>query len=230
MKKKLSLLTAMTCLICFASSAQESIIGDINYGLLDQYIQSAKEYYPKRKLVDAQQEIAKAGVTAATISYLDIFTANYFYRPNDKTALVTPGATANPYIVNGIQYGINFNLGTFLQKPFLIKRAKAEYKVAKLQSADYEVALITEVKKRYYTYVQMLSELKIRTQKAQDNKSVAENARRRFEKGEIPLDAYNNARVELSDSSSEKIQTEVNYLVAKDALEEIIGKKITDFK
>lgn len=76
----------------------------------------------------------------------------------------------------------------------------------------------------------MLSELKIKTQTAQDNNGVAENQRRRFEKGEIPLDAYNGSRVQLSDSNSAKIQTEVNFLNAKDALEEIIGRKLTDIK
>lgn len=229
MKNKYPLVFIVLCLLSFKVSAQESIIGDINYALLDRYIQAANEYYPRKKVVDGQQEIAKAGIGAATVSYLDMFTVNYFYRPNDQPTLAT-GATASPYTVNGFQYGINFNLGSFLQKPYMVKRAKAEYRVAKLQSEDYKITLASEVKKRYYTYVQMLSELKIRTQKAQDNKSVADNARRRFERGEIPLELYNSSRVELANSSSEKIQVEVNYLTAKDALEEIVGKKLSEFK
>jgi len=136
----------------------------------------------------------------------------------------------NPYIVNGIQYGVSVNLGNFLQKPFLVKRAKAEYKIAKLQEQDYDVSLVTEVKKRYYNYIQALSELKIKTQNAQENKTVAENARRRFEKGEIQIDAYNSTRLLLADSNSQQIQVEVNYLNSKDALEEIIGKKLTEIK
>lgn len=210
--------------------AQESIIGNVDYVMLDKYIQIAKDYYPRKKLTDAQQEISKAGVTVANLSYLDIFSASYIYRPNEQTAIVTPGQNVNPYVVNGIQYAISINLGGFLQKPFLVKRAKAEYKVAKLQSLDYEITLVSEVKKRYYTYIQMLTELKIRTQKAQDNVNVADNARRRFEKGEIMIDVYNNSRVQLADSNSEKIQTEVDYLNAKDALEEMLGQKLTEIK
>lgn len=228
MKKKYIFLLTATFMFSIKGFAQESIIGDIDYAKLDKYIQIAKEYYPKRKIVGVQEDIAKIGITNANLSYLDIFSASYFYRPNDRTAISTPGETINPYIVNGIQYGININLGNFLQKPFMVKRAKAEYKVAQLQSLDYEVTLATEVRKRYYTYIQMLSELKIRTQKSQDNKSVADNAKHRFEKGEIALDQYNFSRVELANANSERIQTEVNYLLAKDALEELLGKKLTE--
>jgi outer membrane protein TolC len=216
-------------MLTISTFAQESIIGEINYGLLEKYIEAARVNYPKRKLVKAQEDISKAGVTISQLSYLDIFSASYFYRPNDKAAIIAPG-TVNPYIVNGIQYGININLGNFLQKPFLVKRAKAEYKVAQLQTADYDVSLVTEVKRRYYNYVQMLQELKIRTIKTQDNKSVADNSKRRFEKGEITLDQYNFSRIQLADASTERLQTEVNYLNAKDALEEIIGQKLTDIK
>lgn len=230
MKKRYALILSILCLLTLRSAAQESIINEINYGLLEKYIQSAREYYPKRRLADAQQEVLKTGVTVASLSYLDIFSASYFYRPNDKTAISAPGNTVNPYIVNGIQYGVNVNLGTFLQKPFLVKRARAEYKVAQLQTLDYDLSLVTEVKRRYYTYVQMLTDLKIKTQTVQDNGSVAESAKRRFEKGEIALDAYNASRVLLADANSSKIQTEVNYLNAKDALEEIIGKKLTEIK
>lgn len=230
MKKVSALTVLLLSFLCLQVSAQDSIIGDINYGMLEKYIQAAKENYPKRKILKAQEDAIKTGIAVAEISYLDMFSASYFYRPGDKQAISTPGQTANPYIVNGIQYGISLNLGAFLQKPFLVKRAKADYKVAQLQTADYDYALINEVKKRYYTYIQMLSELKIKTQTAQDNNGVAENQRRRFEKGEIPLDAYNGSRVQLSDSNSAKIQTEVNFLNAKDALEEIIGRKLTDIK
>lgn len=230
MKNRYVLLILVLCLFGLKSSAQESIIADVNYGQLEKYIQAAKEYYPRRQLFKAQEETIKTGIAVANLSYLDIFSASYFYRPNDKTAISNPGNTANPYIVNGIQYGVNLNLGNFLQKPFLAKRAKSEYKVAKLQSLDYEVTLVTEVKKRYYTYIQMLSELKIRTQTAQDNKGVADNARYRFEKGEISLDVYNASRIQLADANSMKIQTEVNYLTAKDALEEMVGKKLSEVK
>ncbi|WP_235324410.1 TolC family protein [Pedobacter lusitanus] len=147
--KRISALTVfLLSFLCLQVSAQESIIGDINYGQLEKYIQAAKENYPKRKILKAQEEAIKTGIPIAQISYLDMFSASYFYRPGDKQAISGPGQTNNPYIVNGIQYGISFNLGAFLQKPFLVKRAKADYKVAKLQTEDYDYALVNEVKKK----------------------------------------------------------------------------------
>lgn len=237
MKKITALSLFILTLFTLSASAQESIIGEINYGMLEKYIDAAKEYYPKRKIVSSQEQLGRIAITTATLSYLDLFTASYFYRPNGEAASTTstgviPGQTGNTNLVlgNGIQYGISLNLGQFLTKPFAVRRAKIEYKVAKLQSQDFDIALITDVKRRYYTYIQSLSELKIRTQTAQDNASVAAAARRKFEKGEIQLDTYNSSRVALSESNSRQIQTEVAYLNAKDALEEIIGKKLSDIK
>lgn len=230
MKNKFTILFLSVFILSLDVIAQESVIDDVNNAKLEQFIEAARNNYPRRKIVSAQKDIAKVGVTTATLSYLDIFNASYFYRPNDQTAITAPGVTNNPYIVNGIQYGINVNLGTFLQKPFLVKRAKSELKVAQLQEQDYDLSLVTEVKKRYYTYIQMLTELKIRTQTAQENSSVVDNIRNKFERGEVTLDFYNNSRITLAESNSQKIQIEVNFLIARDALEEIIGKKISDFK
>ena len=237
MKKRYAFILVALCLSGFKSSAQESIIGDINYGLLEKYIQAAKEYYPKRKVNEFQTNSAKASVTIATLSYLDLFSASYFYRPNGGVSSGTTGGSSgsvnqgSTFITgNGVQYGISLNLANFLQKPFLVRKAKDDYRVAQLQAQDYDITLVSEVKKRYYTYVQMVSQLKIKTLTAQDNYGVAENARRRFEKGEIQLDAYNASRTQLADSNTSKIQTEVTYLLAKDALEEIIGQKLSDIK
>jgi len=237
MKKQYALIFTLICLLSLKSSAQESIIGDINYGTLEKYIQAARAYYPKRKITEAQKDIAKVGVTQATLSYLDIFSASYFYRPNGSAAsssstAVLPGQTGNTNIIigNGIQYGISVNLGSFLSKPFAVKRAKSELKVAKLQVEDYDIALVSEVRKTYYMYIQSLSELKIRTQTAQENRVVADNAAKRFAKGEVNIEEYNNSRRLLADANSSQIATEVAYLNAKDDLEALIGKKLTDIK
>lgn len=206
--------------------AQESVIGEINYADLQKYISLAKKNFPRKKLFEAQKEAIKTGIPIAQVGYLDIFNANYFYRPENKSVL----DPINPYNVNGFQFSVNLNLGNFIQKPFLVKKAKAEYKVAELQAEEYNLELEREVKTRYYDYIQQLSQLKINTQSAQDNKGVAESLRNRFEKGEITIDAYNQSRIAASAATSAKIQVEIAYLKAKDALEQIIGEKLTDVK
>jgi len=231
MKKNYALLLALLCLFALKSSAQESIIGQINYTTLEKYIQAARDYYPKRKIQEAQTTIAKTGVTTANLSYLDIISASYFYRPGDKTAISVPGSiNANPYVFNGVQLGVGLNLGTFLQKPFLVKRAKAEYRVAKLQQEDFDITLENEVKRKYYIYIQSLSELKIKTQTAQESRVVADNSSKRFSKGEVSLDEYNMSRRILADANTDQIATEVLFLTSRDELEALIGKKLTDIK
>jgi len=225
--KRISALTVfLLSFICLQVSAQETILTDINYGQLEKYIQLAKESYPKRKVATAQMESAKINIPLAKVQYLEIFNASYFYRP-EKQDVVNIN---NPYSVNGFQFGINLNLGSLLQKPFLVKKAKADYKVAQMQSQDFDLFLENEVKRRYYTYLMTLSQLKIRTATAQDNKNISEVTKHKFERGELSLDVYNASRILVSSSNNDKIQYEVNYLLAKDALEEIIGQKLTEVK
>lgn len=228
-KKMRKLIFATLLITIFAGGsgfAQETIIDDLNYATLEKYVQLAKDNFPRKKIFDNGVEQAKASVSMSTLSYLDIFNASYFYRPDDKQSI----NLENPYSVNGFQFSVNVNLGTFLQKPAMAKRARSELKVAELEAKEYDLAIAIEVKKRYYNYIRLLKNLKIKTQTTQDNRSVAENLRRRFEKGEIQLEQYNLSRVRASDADSEKIQAEMDFLVAKDALEEIIGQKLADSK
>ncbi|MEQ7799537.1 TolC family protein [Pedobacter sp. ASV1-7] len=226
MKKLLNMVLASLMFLSLDAVAQESIISEINYADLQKYVNLAKKNFPRKKMWEAQKEASKAGIPMAQVSYLDMFNANYFYRPEDR-AVLDP---INPYNVNGFQFSINFNLGNYLQKPFQVKKAKAEYKVAQFQADEYELELEREVKTRYYDYILQISKLKINTQTAQDNKGVAENLRSRFERGEITIDAYNQSRIAVSASSAAKIQVEIEYLKAKDALEEIIGEKLAEIK
>jgi outer membrane protein TolC len=225
--KNLSKLTLIVLMfISLDSFSQESIIGEIKYSDLEKYIDLAVQNYPRVKITDVNVEKAKTDISMNAISYLDIFNASYFYRPNNKTAI----DVINPYAVNGFQLSVNLNLGNFLQKPLAGKKAKADYKIAKLEAEDFRLTLGTEVKKRYYAYIQQINQLKIYTQSVQDNQNVADNLKNKFEKGEVALDTYNQSRINLTIASTSKIQTEVNLLSAKDALEEIIGMKLSEVK
>lgn len=226
MKKLVNIVVASLMLLSADAIAQESVITEIKYADLEKYIALAKQNYPKRKALEQGVQKAKAELPISTLSYLDIFNGSYFYRPNQKSVL----DPVNPYNVNGFQFGVNLNLGTFLQKPFVAKKAKADLKIAEYEAQEYDLALVVEVKKRYYAYIQQISQLKIYTESVQDNKNTADNLRYRFEKGEIPLDNYNQSRIHLTEAATAKIQTEVDLLSAKDALEEIIGMKLSDVK
>lgn len=226
MKKLLQITLSILLLGCVESNAQESILKDINYSDLQKYIDLAKTNFPQMKIAEAKKELVKTGISIAQASYLDILNGSYFYRPENKSVL----DPVNPYNFNGIQLGVSVNVGNLLAKPYQVKRAKADYKIAVLEAQQNDKAVEMEVKRRYYDYVQQISQLKIATKIAQDNKGVSESLRNKFEKGEITLDAYNQSRLNQSASESEKVATEIEYLKVKDLLEEIIGVKLSDVK
>jgi outer membrane protein TolC len=226
MKKILQITLSILLFVTAKSYAQESILKDINYSDLQKYVDLARVNLPQMKIAEAKKELVKTGIPMAQASFLDILNGSYFYRPENKSVL----DPVNPYNINGFQLGVNVNLGTLLQKPFQVKRAKADYKIAVLEAQQNEKTVEMEVKRRYYDYIQQISQLKIATKIAQDNRGVSESLRNKFEKGEITLDAYNQSRLNQSGSESEKIAAEINYLKAKDLLEEIIGVKLSDVK
>src|SRR5690606_2251537 len=225
--KKLLLMIIMvsTCGIT-SSFAQETILSEINYNELEKYIQMAKDYYPQRQIIHEQEKIAKNNHTMSQISYLDIFSANYYYRADEREAL----NSLNPYVTNGFQASVGINLGNYLQKPFQTKSAKSSLKIAQLEMEIMDVELEKEVKNRYYNYIQQLKELMLKTKDAQDINGTLQSITNRFEKGEITIEEYNTARSAVSAVASTKMQTELNYLRAKDDLEEVIGAKLADIK
>src|SRR5690606_12097968 len=106
MKKISFLITLILIAVTSMVKAQETILTEINYGQLEKFIQMAKEHYPQRKILEEQEKIAKNTYTMANISYLDLFNANYYYRPDEQQAL----DVLNPYVTNGFQFGINITL------------------------------------------------------------------------------------------------------------------------
>jgi outer membrane protein TolC len=226
MKKLLQITLSLLLLVTVKSHAQESILKEINYSDLQKYIDLARVNFPQIKIAEAKKELVKTGIPIAQASYLDILNGSYFYRPENKSVL----DPVNPYNFNGFQLGVSVNVGNLVSKPFQVKRAKADYKIAVLEAQQNDKTVEMEVKRRYYDYIQQISQLKIATKIAQDNKGVSESLRNKFEKGEITLDAYNQSRLNQSASESEKVAVEINYLKAKDLLEEIIGVKLSDVK
>lgn len=208
------------------SYAQDDITSQINTPLLQKYIDLAKEYYPKRKMFKASELSAKAKVGVAKAGYLESLNVSYFYRP-DKASIID---ATNPYSINGFQFGMYLNLGLFFRTPSLVRQAREEYNAASFQTKEYDILLTSEVRQRYFEYLQWLSDLKVKNQAYIDNKTASDGLRYKFEKGEASLDVYNKAKSLTSISSSEKLQAELNMLRAKDNLEALIGQKLENVK
>lgn len=206
--------------------AQDDITSSINTPLLQKYIELAKEYYPKRKMFKASELSAKAKIGVAKASYVESLNASYFYRPDSRTII----DVVNPYSVNGFQFGVNLNLGMFFRTPSLVKQAREEYNSASFQTKEYDIQLASEVRQRYYEYLQWKMNLKVKNEAYIDNKAASDGLRFKFEKGEVSLDVYTKAKVLTNSAQSDKLESELNMLRAKDALETLMGKKLEEVK
>ncbi len=206
--------------------AQDDIINQINTPLLQKYVDLAKQNYPKRQMFKSSELSAKAKIGIASATYLEAINLSYFYRPDNATII----NNANPYSINGFQLGVYLNLGIFLRTPSLVKQAKEEYKAATFQTKEYDLILESEVRQKYYEYLQLFNDLKVKAQAYIDNKAASDGLRYKFEKGEVSLDIYSKAKAITSSAQSEKLLTELNLLKVKDTLETLIGQKLEDVK
>jgi len=226
MKKSLIILAAILIVGVSNLKAQETITDEINYNTMEKLIQLAKEHYPQRKVISEQENIAKNNVTVANLSYLEPLNANYYWRPEEQKT-INP---ENPYITNGFQLGININPSSLFAKPFQVKSAKSNHRIAQYQKEAYDAELEKQVKTRYYNYVLQLKEFKLKTMAAQTAKGSFLDISNSYQRGEITAEEYTEARDLIAESDYSKLEAEVAFLSARDDLEEIIGIKVADFK
>ena len=215
--------------ISFAQeSIPESIIPSISEAYIDKLVASAKEHYPKAKTFEDRINIAHYNVQKAKLDWFNILNFNYIYAPasSSGTVATTTGLTYS----NGAQFGVGASIGTILQKPGLVRVAKQEYDIAKLNQEEYFLNITAIVKQRYYLYVQQLSTLNWKTKTMESADQIAKESKYKFEKGEITFDAYNTTYSAYSTSVQAKMDAEVAYLIAKSNLEEIIGVKLEEIK
>jgi len=223
--KKTILISLIILLGLSPLRAQESVLDEINYVLLDSLIAKAKVNYPRNKILANQTQIAKNNISRANVSWLDAFNFNYIYGNSQVFNLQNPSS-----LTNGYQTGVNLNLGLLLDKPYRVKNAKSEHKIAQLAESEYTLLLVNEVKKRYFLYTQHLSLLKVKTRASQDANAAAQDLRHKYEKGEVLFETYNNALQALSSSFQSKIESESELFMAKAALEELIGQPLEEIK
>ena len=234
MKLKLLFVFIGVIMLQRSASAQQSILPDISPTYLDKLISIAKQNYPAVKANQHKIEEAKANVTKAGISYLDALSVSYVYQPQGFFGINTNGSanstSGNYGYFNGVQAGVTLNLGTFFEKPSQVKVAKQELAIANEAQDEYLLTLTSNVKKRYYTYVQNIANLKLLTQANNDALEVFTSEKHRFAKGEVTFEEYNRAQLSLTTSYQEKILAESNLLIAKADLEELLGEKLEDIK
>lgn len=216
--------TVTIALLSGSVRAQESMMPDISYVFLEKLIATAKENYPRMNSFEGRINAAKTTVGQEQLSWLDAFSFSYIYNPNNTLDLV------NPSFFNGYQVAFNFNLSALLQKPGNVKLAKQSVKLAQYDLDEYHLTLETEVKRRYFTYVQALSNLRLQTKQSSDALNVSKDIKTRYEKSEISFEQYTISQMSYSGALQAKIAAESNFLIAKASLEELLTKKIEEIQ
>ncbi len=208
-------------IITNAATSQESLMKEVDTFFLRKLIDTAKVYYPKMGTFSHRINIAQDNVQKQKLSWFDLFTFSLSYSPNGSTTLNQPTLT-------GYQIGFFFNVGNLLVKPHYIKQAKEELAIAELNKQEYNLNIEAEVKSRYYRFIQQKAALRTESETALEVESVLKQIKYKFEKGEETLENYGKVIVEFNNKRQNVISAEGYLLIAKSALEEIIGKKLED--
>jgi outer membrane protein TolC len=245
MNRTFTLIIVLACTLLAAFNrvaAQSTIVTEVSEPYLEKLINTAKANYPHVKSLDNRVTIAQTNLSRSKLSYLDALTFSYVYQPNTTFNLnalqpTTVGGTTLPTtpanqtsLFRGTQFGLFFNLGAYLQKPFAVKQARQELANANIDVQEYLITLTTQVKRRYYLYLQKLAALKLQAQATIDAENVMKDVKYKFEKGEETLDNYNKARITLTQQNQSKITAETDWYLAKVDLEELLGQKLENIK
>jgi len=231
--RKLNLLFGLVLVLMVFNSAkaqQESIMTDISEAYIAKLVARAEANYPMFKANQNKINAAEANVGKAKMSYLEALTFSYIYQPNGVNTLNDAGNKNSNYTFNGIQAGVYFNLGTFLEKPYAVKEAKQQVEIANNEQNTYYLTITAEVKRRYYTYVGAIALLKYATQSTVDAQSLFNEMKNKFGKGEATFDEYTKAQTNLTTAYQAKVQAETGLLIAKAGVEEFVGEKLENIR
>lgn len=203
--------------------AQESMIPELSYPFLEKLIFAAKQNYPLMSANLRRVNFANLNLQKAKLSWFDFFTLSAFYSPNTSVTLTNATLT-------GVQIGLFINFSNIIQKPTLIKQSKEELAIAQLTANQYAITLETDVKNRYFRYMQTLSALRIQNQNTIDIELLYKQIKLKFERGEETLENYVKLMVQNADQKQKLVDSESAVLIAKNTLEELVGKKLEEIK
>ena len=203
--------------------AQESMIPELSYPFLEKLIFTAKQNYPLMKANLRRVNFANYNLQKAKLSWFDFFTLSAFYSPSTSVTLTNATLT-------GVQIGLFINFSNIIQKPTVIRQSREELAIAQLTAEQYSITLETDVKNRYFRYMQTLSVLKVQNQNAIDIEALYKQLKFKYERGEETLENFTKVMIQNADQRQKIIDAESAVLIAKNALEELVGKKLEEIK
>jgi outer membrane protein TolC len=209
--------------------AQEtSVLTDFSALYLEKLVATAKENYPRLKNFNSQVASARYDLSTVKSAWLEPFSFQYVTRSNQTNTNSVNLTTAD--ILTGYQFGVAINAGSLLSRPSQVKKAKEQVKIAEFDLAEYNLQLESEVKRRYFLYLQNKVSLSATVNAFLDAESNYKSLRIKYEKSEATLEQYNTASISYNQANLAKIQNEASFLIAKAALEELTVRKLEEIK
>jgi outer membrane protein TolC len=224
--KRFWLSLILVCILMSSSQksySQESMIPELSYPFLEKLIFSAKQNYPLMAANLRKVNFANYNLKKAKLSWFDFFTLSAFYSPSTSVTLTNATLT-------GVQIGLFINFSNIIQKPTVIKQSREELAIAQLTADQYAITLETDVKNRYFKYMQALSVLRVQNQNAIDIEALFKQIKFKYERGEETLENYTKLMIQNADQKQKIIDAESTVLIAKTTLEELVGKKLEEIK
>ncbi len=221
MKQKIFLILISTTM-SLSSLAQTQ--DDTTRFVTDKMFELAWENYPQNRIKEQQSAVAAYDVKLARWSWAKDLGAQF----NLNEANINPGVTNNFY--PKYQFGLRFNLGTFVLTPMETKKAKEEYGITRSEIELQRVMIRNEVAKRVYAYKLAKYVLKIRTQAVEESGTSQNIIKQKFQKNEIPFEQYNTAALSHLTLLESRFEAETNYYTTKNDLETLIGVRLETLK
>lgn len=225
---KYILLFSFTLLVCKtgygqAVATRASIITELSNINLQRLIDTAIANYPRVRYFQHRVEAASSNISKNKAAWFDALTLSYVYQPG--VVSVNPVNPTNTYF-KGAQVGIFLNVGNIIARPWIIKQSKQEMMAVESERDEYLITLTTEVKRRFYLYVQRVGQLKLQVRAAEDAETYLKDVKFKFEKGEETFDSYSKVLIQLTEHHQTLVQAEAAVFIAKADLEELIGTKL----
>jgi len=194
----------------------------------EKLVQLAWQNYPSGEIYTSKVNIAQKKISIERFSWTDDFKASFnFNQRNIESGLNATNENGNNYYP-WYNFGVGFNIGTFVQTPLRTSIAKEELDIAHAALNQQKLSLRAEVLKRYKAYQLTVELLKIRTQAQDDAYSTHQLITRDFEKGAATLEEFIKSAAAYNAAVEAKLIAEKNVLESKISLEEMIGVKLEE--
>lgn len=186
--------------------------------------------HPSNKTVQANVVVAKQELQLARWSWLERITVS----GNLNEFTITGGP--NEETRNRALFFPRYNVGISLSPSMIFsipaekRRAQEMLNVANFNVNEQKLLMRKEVLQRYQDYLMTKQMLEMETKLTESTTTAFQLTEERFKRGQVMLEAYNEAASTYMGQQRQRLSAETNYIKAKLELEALIGMRLEDVR